>query len=51
MKNSYCILVTLYAIMRNKKAEKAVIIDSNTAFEKYKESFVKDLWEIYPDWA
>jgi hypothetical protein len=31
----------------NKKAEKAVIIDSNTAFEKYKEGFVKDLWEIY----
>jgi uncharacterized protein (DUF885 family) len=35
----------------NKKAEKVVVVDSNTAFEKYKEGFVKGLWEIYPDWA
>jgi hypothetical protein len=47
MKNSYGIILITFMLSCNKKAEKAVIIDSNTAFEKYKEGFVKELWEIY----
>ena len=35
----------------NKKAEKSTVIDSNIAFEKYKEGFINGLWDIYPDWA
>lgn len=47
------IALTLFTLILscNKKAEKVVVVDSNTAFEKYKEGFVKGLWEIYPDWA
>jgi len=47
------IALTLLTLMLscNKKVEKVVVVDSNTAFEKYKEGFVKGLWEIYPDWA
>ncbi|MBU0941928.1 MAG: DUF885 domain-containing protein [Bacteroidetes bacterium] len=35
----------------NKKAEKSTVIDSNIAFEKYKEGFINGLWDIYPHWA
>jgi uncharacterized protein (DUF885 family) len=34
-----------------KKEESTAPIDSNKNFEKYKESFVIGLWELYPDWA
>ena len=44
------LLVTLL-VSCNKKAEKSTVIDSNIAFEKYKEGFINGLWDIYPDWA
>ena len=44
------LLVTLL-VSCNKKAEKTTVIDSNIAFEKYKEGFINGLWDIYPDWA
>ncbi|MBX9888921.1 MAG: DUF885 domain-containing protein [Flavobacteriaceae bacterium] len=44
------LLITLL-VSCNKKAEKSTVIDSNIAFEKYKEGFINGLWDIYPDWA
>jgi uncharacterized protein (DUF885 family) len=40
-----------FIISCNKKAETVVPKDINMAFEKYKDGFVNNLWDVYPDWA
>ena len=46
---SLIILVVLFSCQ--KKEETTAPKDSNKNFEKYKDSFVTSLWEVYPDWA
>lgn len=50
-KNIVSILFLVLLFSCQKKEETAAPIDSNKNFEKYKESFVTSLWELYPDWA
>ncbi|MEZ7500155.1 DUF885 domain-containing protein [Flavobacterium sp. Arc3] len=50
-KNIFSILFLVLLFSCQKKEEKTVPIDSNKNFEKYKETFVTSLWELYPDWA
>lgn len=50
-KNIVSILFVVLLFSCQKKEETASPIDSNKNFEKYKESFVTSLWELYPDWA
>lgn len=50
-KNIVSILFLVLLFSCQKKEETKVPIDSNKNFEKYKETFVTSLWELYPDWA
>ncbi|CAM3036969.1 DUF885 domain-containing protein [Flavobacterium frigoris] len=50
-KNIISILFLVLLFSCQKKEETKAPIDSNKAFEKYKENFVTSLWELYPDWA
>lgn len=46
---SFVIITLLYSC--NKKEETVTPKDLNRAFDQYKQGFVNELWEIYPDWA
>ena len=52
MKSSIISLLLVVLMFSCQKKEEALVqLDSNKNFEKYKESFVLGLWELYPDWA
>jgi hypothetical protein len=52
MKSSIISLLLVVLLFSCQKKEEALVqLDSNKNFEKYKESFVLGLWELYPDWA
>ena len=46
---SSLVLLVLFACNKKPKATEEISIDKN--FEQYKNGFVTNLWEVYPDWA
>lgn len=52
MKKIIFSLICISILVSCKKKEETVEAQNlNVKFEKYKENFITDLWEIYPDWA
>ncbi|MGO4821683.1 MULTISPECIES: DUF885 domain-containing protein [unclassified Flavobacterium] len=52
MKKIIFSFICLSILVSCKKKEEAVETQNlNEKFEKYKQNFITDLWEIYPDWA